>query len=222
MASVTRSKRTQIERVTAVFDDWARRGRGESMARSHGPTARQAFDALGLPDAPFRYLDVGCGTGYTVQWALEKMGPHRGDGLAVGLDGSAEMVSRAGSGMFLHARFPEHGRPDVLREASFDAIFSMEVFYYLPDLAAGLAEVRRLLRPGGRFACAVDYYAENSISHGWPADLGVDMNLLDAAGWRAAFEAAGLTLTDQRRLYVDDPKEPWKAVEGSLLTVGQR
>jgi len=210
----------QIDRVTAVFDDWARRGRGESMARSHGAAARQAFDALGLPDGPFRYLDVGCGNGYTVRWAQAKLGAH--PGLCVGLDGSAEMVARAGDGVFLHARFPEHGREDVLQEASFDAIFTMEVFYYLPDLGAGLAEVARLLRPGGRFACVVDYYQENPDSHGWPDDLGVAMNLLDTVGWRAAFEASGLEVVDQRRLRVDDPGEPWKVTQGSLLTVGRR
>jgi SAM-dependent methyltransferase len=118
------------------------------------------------------------------------------------------------------ARFPKHDLPGD----RFDGIFSMEVFYYLPDLDAALAETLRLLRPGGRFACAVDYYGENTASHGWPADLGVEMTLLDAAGWRNAFLRAGFAAVTQNRIRIaaTDPRDTWKAAEGSLLTIGAR
>jgi len=64
-----------------------------------------------------------------------------------------------------------------------NAVLSMEVVYYLPDLEDALREIARLLVPGGRFACVVDYYEENVASHRWPEDVGVEMTLLDAAGW---------------------------------------
>lgn len=217
-----------IRRVTAVFDDWARRGRAEGMERGHGPSARRAFDLLPLDASPLRYLDVGCGNGYTVRWAAERL--RDGDGLALGLDASSEMVARsrarsAGTpATFVHAPFPAHGRADLLSPGTFDAIFSMEVFYYLPDLPAGLAEVARLLRPGGRFACVVDFYGENTASHDWPAQLGVPMTLLDRAGWATAFEAAGLSVVHQEQLRAPPgtASEAWKETVGSLLTVGER
>ena len=217
-----------VRRVTAVFDEWALAGRAEGMERGHGPYARRGFDFLDLGRRPMRYLDVGCGNGYTVRWAAQLLGD--GEGLALGLDGSGEMVARARSlseGLpttFVHAPFPDHAMPDLLQPGSFDGIFSMEVFYYLPDLNAGLAEVARLLRPGGRFVCVVDFYGENEASHGWPDDLGVAMTLLSRAQWRSAFESAGLSVVHQEQLRAPHGSDggSWKETVGSLMTVGQR
>lgn len=211
-------------RVRAVFDDWADRGRAEGMETGHAFSAREGFERLGL-EAGAHYLDIGCGNGYTVRWAAEVVGA---EGRAVGIDLSPNMVERArtlSSGLanvqFHEAAFPNHALP---REA-FAGIFSMEVLYYLPDVGAALAEICRLLVPGGRFACVVDYYRENEASHSWPDDLGVAMNLLSMAGWRGAFEDAGLTVLEQACLQypLEAGKEPgWKQSQGSLMTVGQR
>jgi SAM-dependent methyltransferase len=38
-----------------------------------------------------------------------------------------------------------------LRDRSFDAVVSVSSFHYWPDPMAGLAEVRRVLRPAGQF-----------------------------------------------------------------------
>ncbi len=81
----------QTTRVRDVFDDWARRGRAEGMERGHGPTARQGFDRLEV-GAGTRYLDIGCGNGYTVRWAAAA------GARATGLDVSAEMITRARDG----------------------------------------------------------------------------------------------------------------------------
>jgi SAM-dependent methyltransferase len=219
---VTQGDSEQLDRVRDVFDDWAVRGRAEGMAESHTPFVRPAFELLELaPDA--RYLDIGCGNGYTVRWAAQGAP----EGSAVGIDLSAEMIALARSmsaGLdnveFHRCAFPEHPLP----RAGFDAILSMEVFYYLPDMGAALEETLRLLAPGGRFACLVDFYGENEASHSWPEDVGVAMTLLDSAGWRGALEDAGFEIADQRRMRVpaDQASEPWKATEGSLLTLGRR
>jgi SAM-dependent methyltransferase len=216
------SERDERERIAAVFDDWARRGRARGMQDSHGPAARMAFDRLGLePDG--RFLEIGCGNGYAVRWAARACP----DGLAVGVDTAREMISRARelSAGFDNVEFRHGLFPGVkLPATEFDAIFSMETLYYLsePSLDAALAEVARLLVPGGRFACAVNYYAENEASHGWPEDVGIEMTLLDAAGWRDAFERAGLEVVEQGRLVVpaDLATADWHTAEGSLLTLG--
>ncbi len=208
-------------RVRAVFDDWAARGRAEGMETGHGWSARAGLDRLGLAKGE-HYLDIGCGNGYTVRWAADVVGP---GGRAVGLDLSPKMVARARAASvatpavaFQQAAFPQHELP----RASFQGIFSMEVFYYLPDPGAALAEVARLLVPGGRFACIVDYYRENAASHTWPQELGVPMTLLDRAGWREAVEAAGLRVREQtclRRPLAPGEQASWKHTQGSLLTL---
>ncbi|HEY3174521.1 MAG TPA: class I SAM-dependent methyltransferase [Candidatus Polarisedimenticolia bacterium] len=211
-----------MNEVAELFDGWARSGRAEGMERGHAPAARMALDRLGLRDSS-TFLDIGCGNGYVVRWAASAAPLGR----AVGIDLSGEMIARARilstgcpNAEFAAGSFPEIDPPG----APYDAIFSMEVFYYLPDLGAALRRVRELLRPGGSFACVVDYYAENAESHSWPSELGVPMKLLDAAGWADAFRRGGLTVIDQRRLRVrpEEATAAWKAYEGSLMTLGCR
>jgi len=209
-------------RIATVFDDWARRGRAEGMSDAHGPAARMAFDRLDLPPDG-RFLEIGCGNGYAVRWAARACPA----GLAVGIDVAEAMIERArelsaelDNVEFRHGLFPGVSLP-VTR---FDAVFSMETLYYLPEptLDAALSEVARLLVPGGRFACAVNYYAENEASYSWPEDVGLEMTLLDADGWRRAFERAGLDVVEQTRLVVppDLATSEWHTTEGSLLTLG--
>lgn len=209
--------------VRTVFDDWAARGWADDMEQSHGPFVRRTFARLPIGRDSW-YLDIGCGNGYTVRWAADIAI----DGHAVGLDLSPKMIAvarRLGSGhpnvRFHVADFP-YDHP--LKGVRFDVIYSMEVFYYLPDLGAALDEVRRLLRPGGTFACQVDYYAENRASHMWTKDVGIPMALLSEAEWRDAFEQAGLEVSDQFRVRLppEEASKPWKVTEGSLVTIGRR
>jgi SAM-dependent methyltransferase len=212
-----------VDRVRDVFENWAARGRAEGMAERHGAFVRPVFERLPLPPDG-TYLDIGCGNGYTVRWAAAAMP----DGRAVGLDVSPGMIERARelSGDLPNARFHVAAFPDdhPVPAGSCDVIFSMEAFYYLPDLGAGLAEVRRLLRPGGVFACQTDYYEENTASHAWTEDTGVEMTLLGESGWREAFEDQGLEVVDQFRVRLspEEASEPWHVEEGSLVTLGRR
>lgn len=212
----------QVDQVRELFDRWADAGRAEGMERGHTPTARQAFDRLRVSPGQ-HYLDIGCGNGYTVRWAAD-IDPtvH-----AVGLDVSAKMVERARelspqpNTRFIHAPFPL----PLLKAKAFAAIFSMEVFYYLPDLTWGVLSAARLLEVGGRFACVVDYYEENEASHSWPEDVGVEMKLLSEKGWRDVMEEVGLEVLEQARLktpLADGAEPSWKQEVGSLLTLARR
>lgn len=219
---MTNTEHPQTTKVRQVFDEWAGRGRAEGMERSHAPVARIAFDRVPLPPDGW-YLDIGCGNGYTVRWAAERAPAGR----AVGLDVSEAMIERAramSAGFpnveFRRAAFPAAGLPT----ARFDAIFSMEVLYYLPDLDGALVDVCRLLKPGGRFVCVVDYYGENVASHTWPEEMGVAMTLLDMAGWREAFRRAGFETIEQQQITLpaEQASADWKTTVGSLATYGSR
>ncbi len=211
---------SQIDKVRTVFNEWAENGRADGMELGHGPTAIQAFDSLDLAPGQ-RYLDIDCGNGYTLRWAAERCR----DAEIWGVDVSPNMISLAKDmdssdaeirylcGQFPHPEIPEN---------YFDAIFSMEVFYYMPAIQSGLVATAQALKDGGKFVCIVDYYQENSASHSWPEDTGVAMTLWSAQEWREGFEAAGLSQIEQKRLRPDtDTEAPdWKHNEGSLMTIG--
>jgi ubiquinone/menaquinone biosynthesis C-methylase UbiE len=205
-----------------VFDEWAADDRGASMEQAHSPVIRALVERLQLaPNAEF--LDIGCGFGYAVRLAADRVPAGR----AVGVDVSPQMLRQArkraagfGNVEFHECAFPQH----TFAHARFDVVFAMESVYYMPDLAAALREVHRLLKPGGAFVSAVDYYEENTASHKWPSKVGTRMRLLDSGGWRRAFEDAGFANVAQERLVVPEAValEPWHATVGSLVTSGRR
>lgn len=214
--------RLHLRRTREVFDTWAQDGRDSGMERGHGPVARRILSRLHLPrDGTF--LDIGCGNGYAVRWAAR----HAPDGWAVGIDLSPRMIQRArelssdlDNVRFEVTAFPEH----PLLPASFDAIFSMEVFYYFPDLRHALEATRDLLKPGGKFACAVDFYEENEASHGWTGYVDAYMRLMSQDEWKAALDEAGFARVRQERVVVpeEEATEEWHSTVGSLVTWGRR
>ncbi|OHU99127.1 methyltransferase domain-containing protein [Mycobacterium talmoniae] len=99
-------------------------------------------------------LDVGCGPGPVTTALARAVGP---SGLALGLDISEPMLARA-----VRAESgPQTGflRADAqqlpLRDATVDAVVSIAAVQLIPDPAAALAEMGRVLRPGGRLAVMV-------------------------------------------------------------------
>jgi SAM-dependent methyltransferase len=106
--------------------------------------------------APERVVDVGCGTGdLTEQLAREAGVP------VVAVDLSPRMADLA------RARGLPAANADIERlpfpDGTFDAVLANRVLYHLPDLDAGLAELARVLRRGGRLVAVVyrlDHLAE--------------------------------------------------------------
>jgi SAM-dependent methyltransferase len=97
-----------------------------------------------------RVLDVGCGPGFYVAELLESVGPA---GSVVGVDPSPDMLSVAASRAEGHANVEFYeGRATAVPVAgpSFDRALSVQVLEYVEDVPAALAEMRRVLRPGGR------------------------------------------------------------------------
>lgn len=52
----------RIDEVRQLFDRWAEQGRAEGMEKSHGPSARAAFERLEVGPGQ-HFLDIGCGNG---------------------------------------------------------------------------------------------------------------------------------------------------------------
>jgi len=99
-------------------------------------------------------LDVGSGPGNVTASLARAAGP---DGLALGVDISEPMLARA----VRNEAGPQVGfiRADAqrlpLRDDTVDAVVSTAVLQLVPNPAAALAEIARVLRPGGRLAIMV-------------------------------------------------------------------
>ncbi len=91
-------------------------------------------------------LDIGCGTGLFVEKYI------RTGGCGTGIDISEKMVAKA------RRRCPEceflvgTGEKLPFRDGSFNAVSSVLVFSYVRDPVSMLAEVHRVLEPGGSVA----------------------------------------------------------------------
>src|SRR3954469_9929210 len=121
----------------------------ERMSDLQFEGGKHLVERLGLEGAA-RVLDVGCGTGRLARWIAERLGPK---GSVVGIDPLEHRISVARS----HAgavRF-EVGQSEDLgafEDSSFDAVCLSSVLHWVSDKARALAEIRRVLRPGGRVA----------------------------------------------------------------------
>jgi arsenite methyltransferase len=99
-----------------------------------------------------RILDIGCGPGFYVVEFLEEVGP---EGSVTGLDASEQMLAIAEERCRGHgdAHFRQADATSLpVDDGSFDAALCVQVLEYVPDVDAALAEMQRVLRPGGRVA----------------------------------------------------------------------
>jgi ubiquinone/menaquinone biosynthesis C-methylase UbiE len=226
--------RTAVMNVREEFDDWAREGRDRGMEERHLNTAKHALARIPVEEGDY-VLDIGTGSGYAPRALRE-----RGAGRAYGLDASPEMLRNArgytdGDGVgYVRGDF-EHLPFD---DGVFDGVFSMEAFYYARDPLDALAEVRRVLRPGGTFYCAVNFFEESETTHRWQEKVDVGMTLWSREEYREAFREAGFYVASQDHIpdrEVDIPPadefptDDWESREamvdryrrwGTLLTVG--
>ncbi|MFC6905398.1 class I SAM-dependent methyltransferase [Halalkalicoccus tibetensis] len=221
--------------VREEFDDWAARGKDRGMEDRHWHTAKHALARMPVEEGD-TVFDLGTGSGYALRALRETKGAGRG----YGLDGSPEMVRNARSYTddpalsFLLGDFDSL----PLADDSVDHVFSMEAFYYASDPHNTLSELARVLRPGGTFFCAVNYYEENVHSHEWQERISVEMTRWSRLEYREAFREAGFHVAEQdnlpdREIEIPEesefPTEEWESREemveryrtyGTLLTVG--
>lgn len=199
-----------------VFADWATDGQAEEMADEHGPAMRLALARMDL-DRGERVIDLGCGNG----WATRLIAGITG-AATLGFDGGTEMVARArrlsaGIADVAIAQAPFENLP--VADGAVDRVISMESLYYAPDLAAAIAEIHRVLRPGGRAEVMVDCFAENAVSERWPALLDVVMHRLGAPEWEAAFGTGGFDpVTTERLRPAPGPESDFESSEW-ILTI---
>ena len=222
----------------AAFDAFERSGwagRGEAyesgFARLTARTVGPLLDAAGVASGT-EVLDVGTGPGIVAAAALAR------GAVVTAVDASPEMVALAAAAC-PGAEVRTAVLPDLpFADASFDAVVGNFVINHLGDAAAGLAELHRVLRPGGRIALtcwereamratAVFGEAVAAVGIPQPDDLPSSGPFLAGATDRAAafgelLADAGFTDEQARRVewtHSVDPDAWWAAVvAGTPLT----
>jgi demethylmenaquinone methyltransferase/2-methoxy-6-polyprenyl-1,4-benzoquinol methylase len=171
------------------------------------PAVRRAIDALGPPPGS-RGLDAGCGVGRQALWLAEAVGP---GGCVTGVDISPANLAAArelAAETDLGDRV-EFREGDLLRlpfgEDAFDWAWCEDTLWpgFL-DPQAGIQELCRVVRPGGKIALL--YWSSQTLLPGYPglearlnaafagtttylAKVAPHMQFLRALGW---LEAAGV------------------------------
>jgi len=97
------------------------------------------------PQPGERVLDIGCGPGHLVREIADLVEP---GGSAVGVDISQDMLRLAAEQGAQVMHTPDIALP--LDSRSIDAAVATQVYEFVADLPAALAELHRVLRPGGR------------------------------------------------------------------------
>jgi len=99
-------------------------------------------------------LDIGSGPGFLACEMAEAVGP---GGSVRGIDSSDAMLSVArqrkpGTGSAPVEFGPGQATELPFPDGAFDVVTSTQVYEYVQDIPAALAEARRVLRPGGTFS----------------------------------------------------------------------
>lgn len=126
--------------------------RGQAQA----PVNELMLDLAGVTVGS-RVLDLGAGTGDQTLLAAQRVGPG-GTVLATDISSSALDLARdaARAAGLLNVRTQVMDAQDLrLESGSFDAVIARFSLQFVPDVQRALAEVLRVLKPGGRFVAVV-------------------------------------------------------------------
>lgn len=140
------------------------------LRRPHGPLApvtaavlnvvnrpinRWAVSALEL-DGSEDVLDVGFGGGVGISLVLDRLSTGRLTGIEISEEmlrrGREQFVDEIGRGVLRLLKASVDAVP--LADDSFDRVYTVNTIFFWPDVQAGLAELHRVLRPGGRLIVA--------------------------------------------------------------------
>ena len=138
---------SSYDRVACDFDRFTR--------RFTPPIARRLVTLAGLEPGA-RVLDIGTGTGVVALEAVNRVSP---GGRVVGIDLSSGMLAVARGHAAPYGDALEFREMDAenlaFADFSFDAVVSLFALLHFPNPLAALAEIHRVLQPGGSIALAV-------------------------------------------------------------------
>ena len=133
------------------------------MNLCHASLTNWGLNIAGIQDG-WTMLDIGCGGGATLQRLLK-----RSKGACVyGIDISEESVAKAkkvNAKVLDKQVFVCQGSAEKLpyEDGEFNLVTAVETVYFWPDLPDCLQEVKRVLKPRGKFVIMVEVVDSNSM-----------------------------------------------------------
>ena len=159
-----------------VASGWERRDAWVSSGSR--PVTERLLERLD-PQQGERMLEVGGGLGEVGRLVAERVGPEGRVLISDQAAAMAEAARRHSEGLDNVSVQVVDAQAMELESESFDGVVSRYSYMLMPDPAAGLAETRRVLRPGGRLAFAVWAAAADNP---WGSAIGrtmIDLGLAD-------------------------------------------
>jgi SAM-dependent methyltransferase len=168
--------------------DWLPTATVESFAGTGNPLS------MGVLRPGEVVVDIGCGAGFDTLQAARQVGA---SGKVIAVDMTAAMLAKTRSGatsLSLSNIEPRLGYAEDLpvQDESVDVVISNGVINLTPDKAAVMKEIRRVLKPGGRFQIA-----DIAVRLEVPQDAKDDINL-----WSSCI--AGALLDTEWRWLLDN------------------
>lgn len=158
-------------------------------------------------------LDIGCGGGNT----LARMAERVTEGHLVGIDYAETSVEASRT---FNAGLIEAGRMEILHgsvehlpfaDGHFDAVVTVESFYFWPSPEESLKEVARVIRRGGTFLLLAEIYGRDDLPEGIRTKVAdYDLTNPTPEEFEHLFRAAGFS---EVALHFKDG-EYWIAVRG--------
>jgi ubiquinone/menaquinone biosynthesis C-methylase UbiE len=172
---------TRTAAARTHFDRWSESYEHDSAARWLREVQTQALAALAL-DHDDVLLDVGCGTGAAVRDAAPNVSRAVGFDLSPGMIAQAEERARAGGIGNVEFRVGDVSGRLPFEDGAFNALVCTTAFHHFPKPPDTIAEMSRVLAPGGRLVIA-----DSNRRH--PAVFVLDLTLRVAQPRHAGFRS---------------------------------